>query len=220
MPKGNPRPLRDEIADAVRAKILSGEHPPGTRLREEQIATAYAVSRVPVREALQVLAAQQFITLRPRRSAVVTARSPVVAAELLAVRTELEGMAARLAAARSGGEHAQALLDSVTAGQEAVRDGAAEELPGLVHDFHELVAEAAGNTELAELLRGLRRRVDWLFAVDLMERATDAWEDHRQLCEAILAGRTDRAEALMKAHVGRDTAVYEALDPTVSAAKP
>lgn len=60
MPKWSARPLRNEIAEPLRSRILGGEYQPGTPIREEEIAMAFNVSRVPVREALHLLAQQQF----------------------------------------------------------------------------------------------------------------------------------------------------------------
>ena len=56
-------PLRDVIAAAIRGRIIDGSYVPGSRLREEEIASDFDVSRVPVREAFQVLEQQQLHVL-------------------------------------------------------------------------------------------------------------------------------------------------------------
>ena len=53
------------LVDAIRDMVVSGELAPGSRVTEPQLATRFGVSRVPVREALRVLAAEGFIDLRP-----------------------------------------------------------------------------------------------------------------------------------------------------------
>ena len=51
------------VARGLREAIVAGEYPPGSRLRQEEIAERFGASRVPVREALKVLEADGLITL-------------------------------------------------------------------------------------------------------------------------------------------------------------
>lgn len=215
MPKWSERPLRNVIADELRSRIISGEYEPGSRIREEEVAADFGVSRVPVREALQLLEQQRFLILRPRRGAIVDSPSPAGARELMAIRCELEGMAARLAAAARGGEQAAELTRVTDAGEAALDAGALDELPDLIDQFHELVAEASGNDELVELLRVIRSRVDWLFAVDIEERSPGSWSDHRLICDAILNGDQRTASELMTSHVFKDEQLYDRITPPV-----
>src|SRR6266850_4913596 len=98
------KPLRDQIADALRAEIVSGQLEPGTRMREERIASSQGVSRVPVREALQRLEREGYLVLTPRRGATVASPSPQRALEVMEVRRALEVLAVRRAAVARGGD--------------------------------------------------------------------------------------------------------------------
>ena len=202
------RLLRDVVADALRARIVSGELPAGTRIREERLAEDHGVSRVPVREALQRLEQEGFLVLRPRRGATVASPSPNRALEVMLIRRELENLAARLAAARRGGEVAEELQALVAAGNRAVKTRRHAELPALIDRFHELVAVASGNGELVELLAQLRSRVQWMFEVDLDERSPGAWTDHAEILDAILAGDPVAAAERMDRHVEKDERDY------------
>jgi DNA-binding GntR family transcriptional regulator len=90
--------LIEEIADKIHAKIIAGEYPPGSRLKQELLATEFSVSRTPIREALSRLEARGIVSQAQRRSAVVRAPSSREIAEIYQVRAELEGLAAQLAA--------------------------------------------------------------------------------------------------------------------------
>src|SRR5205823_4539741 len=92
------RPLRDVVCDAIREEILAGGHPPGSRLVEWRLAEDLGVSRNPVREALRVLEAEGYVTMVPRRGALVSTIGPTEAEEIFDVRLALEGLVARLAA--------------------------------------------------------------------------------------------------------------------------
>ncbi|MDX6255480.1 MAG: hypothetical protein QOJ11_1814 [Frankiales bacterium] len=204
------RPLRDLVADAVRAEITSGALPPGTRVREEQLALDHGVSRVPVREALQKLAGEGFLTLSPRRGATVSTPTPTKAIEVMEIRRSLELLAVRKAAEARGGELAGELVTVVSAGSRALAAGQHRKLPPLVDRFHALVTAASGNQELMVLLGNLRGRVGWMFAVDVETRSDVAWSDHSAILEAVLAGEPDLAVRLMDTHVERDELLFRA----------
>jgi DNA-binding GntR family transcriptional regulator len=132
--------------------------------------------------------------------------SPETALEAMQVRRGLEVMAARLAAANRGGAAAKKLARVVDQGRRAAEGGRFHRLPELVTAFHELVAEAAGNRELAGLLSLYRGRIDWMFSVDLDRRAEGEWADHVEILDAVMAGDEDLAGQLMNEHVRKDEA--------------
>jgi DNA-binding GntR family transcriptional regulator len=204
------RPLRDVVTDAVRDHIASGLLLPGTRIREEQLAEDYGVSRVPVREALQALAREGYLVLAPRRGATVAAPSPRTALEVMEIRRALEVLATRRAAASGGGPVARSLARVVEQGQRTLDAGQHRKLPPLIDRFHALVAEASGSQELVATLGNLRARVRWMFAVDVDTRSDKSWDDHAVICAAIVAGDVERAAALMDEHVLRDETLYRA----------
>ena len=65
----------DEIGAALERAILFGELPPGTMLRQEQLADQYGVNRTPIREALRRLDALGLVVFRPNRGVLVRAPS-------------------------------------------------------------------------------------------------------------------------------------------------
>jgi DNA-binding GntR family transcriptional regulator len=90
--------LIEDLANRIQAKIVAGEYPPGTRLKQEVLAQEFDVSRTPIREALSRLEAKGIVSQAQRRSAVVRAPSSREISEMYQVRAELEGLAAQLAA--------------------------------------------------------------------------------------------------------------------------
>ncbi len=193
-------PLRDIVADTLRERIASGLLPPGSRVREESIASELGVSRIPVREALQRLEAEGFIELAPRRGATVAVPSVARVFDLLEVRITLEVMAAVLAARHAGGDYVDELTATVAEGTAAAENGEFKRLPALIEQFHDLVARASGNIELATLLRSIRSRVRWMFEHDLEGRSPASWAGHAQILQAILAAD----EGAASDHMARD----------------
>ena len=92
--------LPQQIADHLGHRIMNGDYRPGSRLKEEEFAEAYAVSRGPVREAFRILERRGFVEIVPRHGARVRAFDPADLASLFSVRAVLFGLAARQATER------------------------------------------------------------------------------------------------------------------------
>lgn len=214
VPRLTERPLRNVIADELRSRVISGEYEAGERIREEVIAAEFEVSRIPVREALQILEQQRFLILRPRRGAIVASPTATRAAELMGIRAELEAMAGRLAAEQRGGETLEELEACVREGTEAVAAGELERVPELAERFHDLLAVSSGNSELIEMLRSVRSRVNWMFVVEVEARAPGSWADHRAIVDSIAAGDCAEVDLLLRRHVLEDQAAFERLVPS------
>ena len=101
--------------------IEAGVYKPGDRLVESDLADRFGVSRTPVREALQRMETQAMLT-RDGRSLIVASLDHNQLAELYAVRTELEGLAARLAARHATDEELR-VLRSMVAEDKALLGG-------------------------------------------------------------------------------------------------
>lgn len=182
----------DSIAYRLREEILSGRLTAGERLVEEAIAKQYGVSRVPVREALTRLQSEGFVTIVRYRGATVSETLVQDSRELLQIRRGLEILAAQLAAANRGGT----VADALSAIAEDTSDAPGSDGPS----FHELVATASGNRQLAEMLAGVNRRVQW----GLGHNPDASTSDHRVLAIAIVNGSAMQAGYLMDEHLQRD----------------
>jgi len=86
--------LVDRLAATIRSRVLAGEIPTGSWLRQESLAAQFGVSRTPVREALRKLQATGLVQLEPNRGAVVRGLTEREIREAYEVRAELEGLAA------------------------------------------------------------------------------------------------------------------------------
>ncbi|HWJ63219.1 MAG TPA: GntR family transcriptional regulator [Acidimicrobiales bacterium] len=198
----------ERVTDLLRAEVLDGSRPPGSKLVERDLAEELGVSRVPVRDALKALAAEGLVTLRPRTWAVVSEFSAEDIADLTEVREALEGLAFRLAAQRrteEGLTRLRAVVDDEAAA--AHRDDAARARRSAAA-FHEVVFDLAGNRLLSEVEALTRSRMRRFLGLhdDLVQVA----QEHRGLYEAIAAGDVDAVERLSAAHLTSSTALREA----------
>jgi DNA-binding GntR family transcriptional regulator len=196
------------ILSVLRAEIIDGTLPPGSRLKEEAIASRFGVSRVPIREALLQLETEGFIDTEKYKGATVSARSSEHVVQLMQVRRGLEMLAATLAAEAHGGDQVESLQAVVERGRRAGEAGAIDELPPLILEFHRIVALASGNTELCRVLDGLLERIAWGFELEIENRVDTSWADHAAIALAILGGSPVQASFLMDEHIRKDERIY------------
>jgi DNA-binding GntR family transcriptional regulator len=193
--------LAERVTDALRRAILPRRSGPGARLVEDRLSEELGVSRIPVREALRVLAGEGLVAMQPRRGASVADVSPEVARDLIEVRATLEALNARLAARRHEPSIAGELAQVLEAGNRAARVGSTEDLVALNAAFHDKLAEAGRNTILWDLMRSLRERTGLVFSVNTERRAEQDWDEHARILAAVIAGDEERAAVLAASHV-------------------
>jgi DNA-binding GntR family transcriptional regulator len=201
-------PLREAVLEALRQAIISGEYAPNERLREEDIAARFDVSRNPIREALHVLSLEGFVIVEPRRGARVATIDDRRARELFELRAPLEGLVARLAAERRTDEQLRALRRIVARGLDAATAGQLDELPRLNTEFHGLLAAAADNELLASTLGRLSDVIRWVYAARIRSRSTTSWREHEAIIDAVEARDPELAHRRGTGHIAAAAAVY------------
>ena len=185
--------LGQKVADALRSRIILGHIPDGTRLVEDDLASAFGVSRGPLREAFVVLERERLVRTRPGKGTYVRALTPDSVRQLFAVRTILEVQAAELAALRVAADPTQAdvlraLVERfVTAGD----NGRLAEQTELDHAIHRKIWELSENEHLADVLRYLTSLSRVIVAVEA--ESTPGWHEstartHRMLVESVISG--------------------------------
>ncbi|MET4579267.1 GntR family transcriptional regulator [Ottowia thiooxydans] len=89
--------LVNQLADQIQQKIVTGEYRPGEKLKQVALANTFQVSRTPIRQALSQLAARGIVD-QSQTGAVVKSQSSKDVRDIYRVRSEVEGLAAQLAA--------------------------------------------------------------------------------------------------------------------------
>ena len=96
-PQERHRTLRERIVDFVKEAIIKGRLRPGERIPEPELAERFGVSRTPIREAFRQLESEGFLTVIPRKGAVVSPITDKDVREFYSIKSLLEGFAARSA---------------------------------------------------------------------------------------------------------------------------
>lgn len=195
--------LSQRVTDELRRAILTNRRKPGERLIEDRLSEELGVSRIPIREALRVLAAEGLVDVQPRRGASVADISPAAARDLVEVRATLEGLNARLAARHHDAAIVEDLRRVLSEGNRAARGKNVDDLVRLNGEFHDKLAEAGRNSILWDIMRTLRERTSLVFAANTARRAQQDWDEHSKILAAVIAGDEDRASMLATRHVHR-----------------
>ena len=160
-----PTGAADRVYDAVYAAVLDHRLPPGMRLREEELAQSFAVSRTLVRQALHKLAQDGVITLRPNRGAVVPEPTRRDGEHVFDARRVVECEVVRRLAGKLGAEQAAALRAIVDAEDRATRSQNKQEAIRLSGEFHLQLARMSGNPIFVRLLEELLPTTSLLMAL-------------------------------------------------------
>lgn len=141
-----------QVANELRRRILAGELVEGTQLLQEQLATEFGISKVPIREALHQLEAEGFVVQQFHRGATVAGLSPHEIMEIFELRTQIELWLMELGMAA-------ATLDDVVRAREIANRIAEStdlaEFPELNWQFHAALFHPAGKPFAVDHLRKL-----------------------------------------------------------------
>ena len=192
--------------DSIKADIINGELPQGTKIVESDLALKYGISRGPLREAIHRLEQIKLIVRIPHAGSRVVTLDSKMMQDIYVAREALEGMAARLAARlmpEAEIEALSALLDQHAVNISETEGKAYFQREGDI-DFHYRIALGSRNSwilenlhgELYQLIRMCRHQ-----SGQFPSRAQTALDQHRQIADAIACRDEELAELLMRRHI-------------------
>jgi DNA-binding GntR family transcriptional regulator len=193
----------DRVYESVRTRILDGSLERGARLRQEALAAELGVSRTPLREALRRLASEGLVELEPNRGARIPDLSRADMLSAYEARLALEPGAARLAAVSRDRDALERMRSAIDRHRRATTHIA---LFDANRAFHLALVDGARNEHLSRVAGIL-----WASRIGAViygrqdetpeQVAADA-DDHARIVEAVAAGDADRAERLVREHIG------------------
>ena len=197
-----PKAAQRDAYDMILQAIDVGVFKPGDRLVESDLAERFGVSRTPIREALQRLETQSLLA-RDGRSLIVASLDHNEMSELYTVRSELEGLAARLAARHAAEEEVQVLLDMIDEDTLLLGDPAA--MARANRRFHRQIHLASHNRFLVQQLDLVYRSMALMASTSLAAegRGETALEEHRAIVAAVANRDEQAAYDALKLHISR-----------------
>ena len=195
--------ITDRVRDSIREAIIDGRLAPGSLHSVQTLATAFGVSRTPVREALIDLAGAGMAEFERNRGVRILQTSIHDLEEILSLRLLLEVPAAHRAAEQASPETIAALRAELASMREAAQRD--DEVTTMTHDrrFHELINEASGNARLAKYVDSLRDLI-LTRGVSTVGQSRDLpaiIDEHSAVLRAVEAHDADAAASAMKEHI-------------------
>jgi DNA-binding GntR family transcriptional regulator len=191
----------DFVYEQLREAIRSKHYRSGDRVRESEVADWLGVSRTPVREAMNRLISEHLLVDSQARGIMVAELEQQQVRELYALRENLEGMAASLAAIHAAPDEIESLRDYLAQTKDHFDNPQAQHK--LNQHLHEAIYDAARNRYLSQALRKLSDSLDLLRGTtyQLAKRPERAYEEHREIIEAIARRDPAAAEAAARGHM-------------------
>jgi len=195
---------QQQVYEVLRERILSGMYGPGFRIVIDQVAVEFAVSALPVREAIRRLEAEGLIVYRANAGAHVAPAEPELFEANMTVLALLEGYATALAAPLL-------TVDDLAALEQRTDDmvAAMERMDSLAfgrHNraFHQIIYDRCPNPTLVAMLRDVDRRLDAIRTtvfVHIPYRGASSVTEHRELIELLRSGAAaKRVETTARQH--------------------
>lgn len=194
-------PIRVRITAILKKALLAGEYKSGEELSLTGVAEQLGVSRTPVREAFQSLAAEGLIELRMNRGAVVKGIDEKFITDHYDMRILLECEAAARAA--ENGMEVSELLDGLYRLSEHLETADARTYEALNQKIHSSIWKAADNQKLYSFLTGLWNGPSTGRANSEIEHYRKSTMEHIDLLLAIQEGRSEDARQIMHRHIFR-----------------
>lgn len=208
--------LRERILETIRDAIIKGALKPGEKVAEPELAERFGISRTPIREAFRQLETEGYLTVIPRKGAVVAAFSQKDVEEFYAIKSILEGYAAKRACENLSDKEIEK-LETINSKLSQLAEGADVKQFFKIHnDFHDLFIKAANNDKLNEMISGLVNKFQLLRLASLSVpgRMKISVEEHDKIIDAFKKKNPILAEKLVRKNAEYGGRVLMGEDPS------
>lgn len=199
--------IADQIFEQLEKDILSGRYARGEILSEVSLAKQLGVSRTPVREAIRRLE-QENILQETGRGLLVVGISQEDMMDMYEIRLQIEGLAARRAAARITDAELSAMRETLDLQRFYVEKGAesnSDQIKNLDSQFHEQLYQSSGSKAFCDTLLSLHKKITKFrrASVSKRSRAMQSIEEHETIYEALAKHDPEAAANAVREHALR-----------------
>jgi len=202
--------LRETVARAVRAAIISGEMVPGTVYSAPALGTRFGISPTPVREAMLDLIKEGLVTAAPNKGFRVTEMSDKDLDDITKLRQLIEPPIVREVTTQIPEEDIPHLRTLATNIRDWAEKGNLTEYTEADRLFHLTILEYSGNSRLVDLISELRAHTRLFGLMPLLEqgRLAASAAEHLELVDLIEQRKAEEAEAFMHRHIDQVRGIW------------
>lgn len=200
------QPAASLAYEAVKKLILDGEIAGGDLISENALAGQLGMSRTPMRSAFQRLESEGWLTLYPKRGAVVTPVTSTEKREVLEARVAIEAHAVASMPGEARRTLHTELVDIAKSQSESIAARSLTDFSELDVRFHRAIVAAAGNSVILGFYDSLRERQRRMVesSVHASAHSTEAiGHEHLDLAEAVARGEAERFTSMLRSHLER-----------------
>ena len=200
------QPAASLAYEAVKKLILDGEIAGGDLISENALAGQLGMSRTPMRSAFQRLESEGWLTLYPKRGAVVTPVTSTEKREVLEARVAIEAHAVASMPCEARRTLHTELVDIAKSQSESIAARSLTDFSELDVRFHRAIVAAAGNSVILGFYDSLRERQRRMVesSVHASAHSTEAiGHEHLDLAEAVARGEAERFTSMLRSHLER-----------------
>lgn len=203
--------IADMVFDALYARVLSLDLPPGTKMSEAEVARQMGVSRQPVRDAFYRLSKLGFLIVQPQRATTVSQISAREVSRARFIRTAIEIQIVRRAAAGLDDVALDGLTRNMADQDAALHASDRAAFHRLDDAFHQLICKATGHGFAWDVIRETRAHTERVRFLSLEMGSRRAFDDHAAILDAIRARDADAAERATRDHLAQIETVIDGL---------
>lgn len=193
----------DDIYDRVKEMAARFEFRPSERINEIELSKALEVSRTPLREVLNRLMVEGFLTRSHNKGFIGRALDPQQILDLYEYRRGVEGCTLALACARARDAELEELEEFARASTNVQEDQDASRLVTLDEEFHMRIAKMARNVEYERALENINARIHYIRWIDMQKRRTHTQAEHMAIVQSLKQRSVQQASALLEQHITR-----------------
>lgn len=209
-------PLRDEVFNTLRERILKGTLKPGERLMEIHLADQLGVSRTPIREAIRMLELEGLVKMVPRKGAQVAKISREDLQDVLEVRKALDTLAVKLACERITEEEIIKLKEAEDEFERILKTGDTTQIAEADVAFHDVIQLASKNKRLKNMISNLAERI-YRYRFEYIKQQSDEGKtlaaEHREIIKYVEEGNETEAIKAIETHIdNQEISIAKQLD--------
>lgn len=209
-------PLRDEVFNTLREKILKGVYKPGERLMEIHLADQLGVSRTPIREAIRMLELEGLVKMVPRKGAQVAKISKEDLQDVLEVRKALDTLSVKLACERITEDEIKLLNNAEREFEKALASKDVREIAEADVAFYDVIHSATKNGRLKSMISNLAERI-YRYRFEYIKQQSDGGKtlmlEHREIMRCIESRDVESAVKATEIHIdNQEISISEQLD--------
>ena len=214
--------LRERIVEFIKDAVITGRLKPGERVPESEIAEKFGISRTPIREAFRQLETEGFLTMTPRKGAIVSPITDKDVREFYAIKSLLEGYAAGKACNELTEKDLKKLENINKEMINYMDKKNVRMFFKLDNQFHDVFLHACGNEKLCTMTHQIVQQFERfrITALSLPGRMNNSVKQHEDIIDALQRREEGRVAKLVRenAESNCDVLVEELLKETEAAA--